>query len=134
MITVLGEPVAKARPRVVRKNGRTMTFTPQKTVNYETLVKFEYLKQKGVFYENGMLRMVLNAFYKIPKSFSKSKRNQALRNEIRPTVKPDLDNVVKCVCDALNGEAYTDDNQIVELIVNKFYAEQPRVEFELSIV
>ena len=33
--------------------------------------------------------------------------------EIRPTKRPDLDNIAKAVLDALNGLAYQDDSQIV---------------------
>lgn len=35
-----GEPQGKARPRVVRmKSGRSMSYTPDKTVAYEELVR-----------------------------------------------------------------------------------------------
>lgn len=47
---------------------------------------------------------------------------------IRPTHKPDFDNVTKAVCDALNGIAYSDDSQIVDAMERKFYSEQPRIE------
>ena len=46
---------------------------------------------------------------------------------IRPTKKPDWDNIGKVVCDALNGIAYRDDAQIVDSMVRKFYGEVPRV-------
>lgn len=41
--------------------------------------------------------------------------------EIMPTKKPDCDNVAKMICDALNGLAYKDDAQIVNLNVLKAY-------------
>lgn len=44
-----------------------------------------------------------------------------------PTKKPDLDNVAKIVCDALNGVAYKDDAQIVDLKVHKYFSETPEV-------
>lgn len=37
-----------------------------------------------------------------------------LEHRIRPTVKPDLDNVAKLIYDALNGVAWYDDNAIVD--------------------
>lgn len=47
---------------------------------------------------------------------------------IRPTTKPDIDNVQKAVMDALTGVWYVDDSQIVESHVGKWYSENPRVE------
>lgn len=47
---------------------------------------------------------------------------------IRPTKKPDADNIAKVVLDALNNICYKDDTQVVELIVNKYYSLEPRVE------
>ena len=51
---------------------------------------------------------------------------------IRPTRKPDFDNIGKIICDALNGIAYRDDAQIVDALVRKFYSDTPRVIVEIS--
>lgn len=50
-----------------------------------------------------------------------------LDRKIRPTKKPDWDNIGKIICDSLNGVAYRDDAQIVDSMVRKFYSETPRV-------
>lgn len=126
--TVIGEPKGKGRPRF--STHTDMAFTPKKTVNYETLVHTEYMVQcKGFrFPDNAMLDMRILAYYSIPKSGSKKVKAQKLANVIRPTKKPDMDNVVKIVADALNKVAYKDDAQIVDCQVRKFYSENPRVE------
>lgn len=49
-----------------------------------------------------------------------------LDGQIRPTKKPDSDNILKAVADALNQVAYRDDKQIVDTQVRKFYSETPR--------
>ena len=46
--------------------------------------------------------------------------------------KPDIDNVVKVYADALNGIAYHDDTQIVSLVCEKYYSDQPRVEVKIG--
>jgi len=46
-------------------------------------------------------------------------------------VKPDLDNIMKVVCDALNQIAYRDDSQIVSAYLAKMYSDTPRVEVEI---
>ena len=48
-------------------------------------------------------------------------------HEILPMVKPDTDNIAKSILDSLNGIAYKDDKQVVELIVYKFYNDVPYV-------
>ena len=45
-----------------------------------------------------------------------------------PTKKPDADNIIKSIADALNGIAYADDSQIVQATVNKWWAEESKAE------
>ena len=73
------------------------------------------------------LRVTIKAYFEIPKSTSKKRKQQMMDNEILPMVKPDTDNIAKGVLDSLNGIAYKDDKQVVELIVNKFYSNTPYV-------
>lgn len=134
--TVLGEPQGKGRPRFGARYsqaaGRAFVNvrTPEKTVAYENLVKIEYgIQTKNFRFEDGtQLDIRIMAFYGIPKSASKKKREQMLSGMIRPTKKPDMDNVVKIIADSLNQVAYKDDTQIVDCQVRKFYSEDPRVE------
>lgn len=79
----------------------------------------------------GAVRAEITAYYGIPKSASKRTRADMLSRYIRPAKKPDLDNVAKIVLDSLNGLAYKDDAAVVELVVEKFYSETPRVEVRL---
>lgn len=126
--TVPGEPRAKERPRVY--NGHA--FTPEKTKKYEAEVKFYYYQENGRARIDGEIEATINAYYKIPKSASKKKRQQMLSGEIRPTKKPDLDNVAKSILDALNGIAYHDDSAVVSLHIEKWWSDEPRVEVLLS--
>ena len=73
------------------------------------------------------MRIRIQAIYQIPKSFSKKRTATALDGLIRPQVKPDIDNVVKVVCDALNKIAYKDDTQVVEIAACKLYGVEPMV-------
>lgn len=93
--TILGEPKGKGRPRFNTRTGHAVT--PKDTVNYETLVHMEYLAQceNKRFPDDAMLDMRILAYYSIPKSKSKKVKAQMVANEIRPTKKPDMDNVVK---------------------------------------
>lgn len=130
---VLGEPVGKGRLRFRRAGEYMQRYSPARTVNYETLIKLEYHTQceDYMFDANAALGMRIMAYKPIPKGTSKRKRVQMLDNHIRPTKKPDWDNVGKIVCDALNKVAFYDDSQIVDGSVIKCYSEQPRVEVEI---
>lgn len=46
--------------------------------------------------------------------------------------KPDIDNIAKVVCDALNGVAYKDDKQIVSLKLAKRYGSLPMVVIDIN--
>ena len=123
-----GDPQGKGRPRFSTVCGHVHTRTPDETVLYENLVKTEYRQQVGVkFPDDAMLDVRIFAYYSIPKSVSKKKRQAMLDKRIRPTKKPDFDNIGKVICDSLNGVAYRDDTQVVDCMVRKFYAEIPRV-------
>ena len=132
IITIHGEPTGKARPRVFNRGGKSMAITPEKTVMYENLIKICYADQAGHFFGEMPLNMHVTAYYSIPKSASKKKATMMQSGEIRPTKKPDLDNVIKCVADSLNGVAYKDDSQIVTIRTDKFYGEMPSVVVEIT--
>ncbi len=129
--TIPGEPMGKARPRICR-NGHS--FTPKKTVNYETLVKEMYSIAKGEYYENKQLAITVKAYFSIPESKSRKQKELMINGVIQPTKKPDCDNILKIICDALNGVAYKDDSQIVAARITKWYADKPEVVVEISEV
>ena len=128
IITIPGKPLGKQRARTLR-SGRS--YTPGQTVNYETFIKLCYIEQRGEYFGERPLRMEITAYFPIPKSTSKKQVAMMLSGEIRPTKKPDLSNVIKCVEDGLNSVAYKDDGQIVCLVTLKCYGIEPRVELNI---
>lgn len=130
MVVVEGKIKAKARPRFNTKSGRA--FTPKDTINYENWVRWCYREQCNRFFE-GYLRATIFVYHSIPKSYSKAKVSKIKAGELYPDKKPDLDNIAKIILDSLNGIAYNDDKQIIELSVIKRYTEdKERVEFEIN--
>ena len=128
---VPGEPQGKARARM--GNGRS--YTPQKTVLYENLIKTCFLAEenKQTFFNKEPVVMAITAYYSIPKSTTKKDRERMINNELFPTKKPDADNIAKVVCDALNGVAYYDDTQVVNLMIKKKYTQfEPRLTIMLG--
>lgn len=128
MVIVEGTIKAKARPRFF--NGHAVT--PKDTVNYENWVKMCYQQQSGKYLE-GQIRAEITAYYKVPKSYSKKRLEDIRQGREYPQKKPDIDNVTKIILDSLNGIAYKDDCQVVEIQVSKRWTENiERVEFELG--
>lgn len=134
--TVLGCPIGKQRPKFSTFNGHATAYTPQKTVNYENLVKLSYQQQCGdkPYSKDVPLRAEITAYFPMPKSISMKRRKMMLEGKIRPTKKVDIDNCMKIIFDALNKIAYYDDAQIVSTCCEKYYSDNPRVIVRISEV
>jgi Holliday junction resolvase RusA-like endonuclease len=131
-LTVFGQPVGKGRPRFTRYG---QPYTPDKTKDYEELVQYTFKSS----YPNAIpledaLRVMVIAYFTIPTSYSKKKRQACLNDEIPVTKRPDIDNVAKIVLDGLNKYAYKDDAQIIELGIKKMWSDMPRVEVYIEEV
>lgn len=122
--TIPGEPQGKGRHRFT-KTGHA--YTPKKTIIYENLVKLEYIRQCNHNFGSAPVSMHIEARYSVPASASKKRKADMLAGRSLPTKKPDTDNIAKAVADSLNGIAYKDDAQIIELAISKRYAETPGV-------
>lgn len=132
--TIPGMPHGKARARTFynAKLKHMQSITPETTVLYENLVKTSFwdaTNGENVGYMDGEpLSVKIIAYFPIPKSLNKSKKEAAARGDLCPTVRPDVDNIAKCVLDALNGIAYGDDKQIAELHIKKIFTDNgPKV-------
>lgn len=133
--TVPGQPEGKGRPKFARRGAFVKAYTPAQTASYENLIKLCYEKSNpGNFLLKEPLKMTIKAYYFIPLSWSNKKRLSALEGKIKPTVKADLDNVIKIIADSLNKVAYEDDKQIISIYAIKKYDVAPRVEISIEEV
>lgn len=132
-LTIPLRPRGKERPRWSKKTKRM--YTPASITNYEDFIKLVYRQNYGtqMFPKNVPLDIRIRAYCPIPKSDTLTARAKKLTGVIRPTVKPDWDNIGKIVADALNKIAYHDDAQIVDSQTRKFYSDNPRVEILIQI-
>ena len=129
IFTIFGEAKGKGRPRFRTRGRFVQTYTDEATTNYENLVKLSYINSGSSSYLNDeTLKAYIRIYQSIPKSESKKRASQMLEGKIRPTKKPDIDNVLKSIFDALNKVAFNDDTQIVEIQCAKYYSNEPRVE------
>lgn len=123
---VIGDIKGKSRPKV--NTYTSQAYTPTSTKDYEMLIK-QYFKVKYPRYvplENRVYVKIV-AEFKIPKNTSKKNSESMLNGYISPTKKPDIDNIVKIILDALNKMAFKDDNQITRLDVEKIYGKEEKI-------
>ena len=131
---VFGEVVGKGRPRFTTRGGFPRAVTPAKTRTYEERVRTEYIEECGVKWDRTVpLEMIVNAYFEVPKSASKKAKERMILSEY-PTKKPDADNILKVIADALNLVAYGDDSQIVRATCRKFWAEESAIEVTIREV
>jgi len=129
--TVLGEPVAQGRPRASSMNGRVRMYDPKKSKDFKKYVKLVASQHAPKALLEGPLVMTVNVYKPTLKSFSKKKKTAAEGGDLRPVTKPDVDNYVKGIKDALKSVVWKDDSQVVDLSISKWYSEQPRIEVKV---
>ncbi len=123
---VPGKIIGKGRPRLNTNTG--IIYTPTKTKDYETLVEQYYLlKYPKINQLQGRLKVSILAYFSIPKTTKKTEINEMLENNISPTKKPDIDNIVKVILDSMNKFAFKDDTQITKLEIEKRYGLEEKV-------
>lgn len=111
----------KARPRATYNPhiGRSIIYTPDQTARQEDdLQIWARDAMQGRPLHEGPLMLRVRAFYAPPKSWSGRKAAAALGTP--KTSKPDIDNVVKLIKDALNGVVWVDDAQVAWIDAGKF--------------
>jgi len=78
------------------------------------------------------IKVTVEVIKEPPKSWSKKKKQEAIDGQILAAVKPDIDNYCKAILDGMNGVAFKDDNQIVELNLLKKYGEEHKAIVEIE--
>lgn len=123
--TIPGDPVPKGRPKSARIGNRAILYTPKKTRAYEAYIASaakDYTPSGGLL--EGPLRVSLSFYFKRPKSLSKKCLYHVKR--------PDIDNIIKSILDALEGVIYKNDSQVVELHATKSYGDPSHVEVKIE--
>lgn len=116
-----GIPVPKARPRVVGRKA----FTPKATSDWEKTIFWIAKQYRPMMPATGPLMMILE--FQIPPIASKPKDFWCIGRS-------DIDNYCKCVMDALHGDFYLNDNQIVFLSASKVYDQKAGVKIRIGPV
>ena len=128
MLTIYMEPVAKGRPRTTWFNGKARTYTPVSTQNAESDIKCQIINGLDLArqsFDQGVPLKLEATFYRArPKSLPK--------RVILPVSKPDTDNLLKTLKDAMEGLVYPNDSQITSVDAKKRFGYPPRIEVRIT--
>ena len=123
-----GDVQAQQRPRVTKFG----TFDPKESKDYKSFVRLVASQIAPDELITEEIKLSIIVYRKIPKSFSKKKHQQAVDGFLRPTTKPDIDNLVKGIKDSLSKVLWHDDSQVTELVARKLYSDKPRAEVTIE--
>lgn len=116
---VVGTVRGKGRPRFTRS---MRVYADPKTAEFEKRVAAAFEEWCGGWKAEGPVAVRIDSFRPLPKSRPKRVNSEP------DAFKPDADNIAKAVLDALNGIAYEDDAQVVDLRVVKHERERGATE------
>jgi len=116
-VTIPLDPVAKARARTAFKNGKVRSYTPDKTKDAEILIaSYLWEEYREVCFDRRIPLKLTVVFYRV-------KSKWLPKRETLPFRRPDLDNFLKLVTDAIRRVLIADDAQITSIVTKKRWAE-----------
>lgn len=121
---VAGEPRGKARPRA----GRFSVYDPPQNREWEKMIRDAYLEARGMIDPTEEpVWIVVKAIFPIPQWAKRKKLPDKIQLGDVYTGKPDCDNILKSVLDALNKVAYKDDKQAYYTSCERMYGAQGKL-------
>lgn len=128
--TIFVEPIGKATARHTVRDGRVMTYTPARTRNTEIAIQLlirQAVMEKldNCFFPADVPLRLIAIFYRIPPKHLK-------KNITKPITRPDVDNYMKTLCDAMQKFLFLDDSQITTALIKKRFGTPPRIELILE--
>lgn len=117
-----GKPHGKGRPRVTARGGHARAYTPASTREWEADAVAQIIKQRVRGYGDAPIAVQIVAIY------GKNPRIEVAVNEVFEgsvrAKRPDLDNIVKSVLDAMQAAGVvTDDKTVCVLHAEKLDGE-----------
>lgn len=128
-LKIYGDPVPAGRPRF--GNGRA--HDPAKSRSYKQFVALMARRQyHGPLLKDEPIEVCLEVYRPNQKKISQIERQRRETKQSVPIKKPDTDNYIKSVLDALTGIIWADDNIIYHIDAYKYYSDKPRIELKIQ--
>ena len=124
-----GKAQPQERPKFSRFGKGVRAIDPPKSRAYKELVKLVAWQNKPSEPIQEPIKLSVDIYIVPPKKYhTKPKQALIASGEMRPTTKPDIENLLKGIMDGMTGIIYRDDSLVVELVARKFYDMTPRAE------
>ncbi len=138
-IVLPGNPIPKARPKFCVRGRHAMAYDSQAKIMTEKRAELCYLAKQDQpddleAYFSHPLSVRLWFHMPVTVSSSAAQKNAKLNGLVMPSIKPDIDNLVKTIFDISNDCLWRDDSQIVELHATQQYSETPCTVIEIKVI
>lgn len=131
--TLYTKPVGQMRARACIRGNHASTYKASAQEQREQSLAALLVEHKPSKPITSAVELVVNCFLPIPVSKSKKWREFAEQGHIRPTVKPDADNLAKHLKDVMTQVGFwSDDRQVVDMVIRKWYGHEPRWVIEVN--
>lgn len=120
---LLGNPKAQGRPKFYRRGNFVGAYDPKDSREYKETVAAQLAAQNPIYIGEGAISLECEFTFTRPKSLPKK--------VVDHLKKPDLDNLVKGIKDAMKGIIWKDDSMVVSLTARKVYGDVPGVKIEV---
>jgi Holliday junction resolvase RusA-like endonuclease len=123
LFNILHDPEGAARPRFDFR--RKVAYTPTGYRKYKSIIQSAIRRQLGDDFQ------VLDQPVSVEIMFH-MKRPKSVTRDL-PSVKPDLDNLLKAILDGMNGIVWRDDALVCEIVTRKIYSDGPHGYTEVQV-
>lgn len=122
-----GDVQAQQRPKFSRMGKGVKAIDPIESRNYKSFVRLVASQHAPAALITDPIKLTVDVYRKIPKDKQTGPKMKLIQEgKLRPTTKPDIDNLVKGIKDGLSKVVWHDDSQVIELVARKWYSDNPR--------
>lgn len=119
-----GKPKGKDRPRF----SRGFVYTPKKTLEYENMIKETFIENAPKNFR------VIEKDVPIKLDVVVNQKKGKQSKKTYPTLKPDIDNILKIIMDGLNGVCYQDDSQVINVKIHRVFSDDNYITVRLQSI
>ncbi|MFF2174955.1 RusA family crossover junction endodeoxyribonuclease [Lysinibacillus sp. NPDC058147] len=132
-IEIPGDVQAQQRPKFSSFGNNVSVRDPKESKDYKSFVRLVAAEHAPESLITEEIRLSIDVYLKIPKKYhTKPKMALIHAGKLRPTTKPDIDNLAKGIKDGLSKVVWHDDSQVTELVARKWYSDNPRAEVTIE--